>query len=327
MKIAVVGCGAVGSFYGAKLAHAGDEVHFLLRSDYDVVRRRGRRVRRPLGYLHVQPKCARAPEQIGQSDLVLIGLKTTANDSFRTLLPPLIGPSTVLLTLQNGLGNEEELARLASVEQIMGGLCFVCLNRLEPGIIQHIAHGLVMLGEYQRWPEPRTHDIASRFRKAGIPCSVTDNLARAHWEKLTWNIPFNGLGVGSAAGLTAVQSGAPPFDSALQSCLTTDKLLADPGWYQLVIELMLEVIAAARSLGYELPRELADKQVERTRTMGAYKASTLLDFENRRPLELKSLFLEPLRQAQAKGVSMPRLSALSKVLARLDPASQNPATG
>ena len=327
MKIAVVGCGAVGSFYGAKLAHAGDEVHFLLRSDYEVVRRRGLQVRSPQGDFHVQPKCARAPEQIGQSDLVLIGLKTTANDSFRTLLPPLIGPSTVLLTLQNGLGNEEELAHLASVEQIMGGLCFVCLNRLEPGIIQHIAHGLVMLGEYQRWPEPRTHDIASRFRKAGIPCSVTDNLARAHWEKLTWNIPFNGLGVGSAAGLKAVQSGVPPVGSALQSCLTTDKLLADPGWYQLVMELMLEVIAAARSLGYELPTELADKQVERTRTMGAYKASTLLDFENRRPLELQSLFLEPLRQAQAKGVSMPRLSALSKVLARLDPASQNPATG
>lgn len=327
MKIAVVGCGAVGSFYGAKLAHAGDEVHFLLRSDYEVVRRRGLRVRSPQGDFHVQPKCARSPEQIGQSDLVLIGLKTTANDSFRKLLPPLIGPSTVLLTLQNGLGNEEELARLAPVEQIMGGLCFVCLNRLEPGVIQHIAHGLVMLGEYMRWPEPRTHDIASRFRNAGIPCSVTDNLARAHWEKLTWNIPFNGLGVGSAAGLKAVRSGVPPVDSALQSCLTTDKLLADPGWYQLVTELMLEVIAAARSLGYELPPELAEKQVERTRTMGAYKASTLLDFENRRPLELHSLFLEPLRQAQAKGVTMPRLSALCKVLAWLDPASQNPVTG
>lgn len=320
MKIAVVGCGAVGSFYGAKLARAGEEVHFLLRSDYEVVRRRGVQVRSPQGDFRVQPKCAHAAEEIGVCDLVLVGLKTTANDQFPVLLPPLVGPATVLLTLQNGLGNEEQLAQVATVEQIMGGLCFVCLNRREPGIIQHIDHGLVMLGEFQRWPEPRTHDIATRFRNAGIPCSVTDNLARAHWEKLTWNIPFNGLGVGSAAGLKAVQSGELPAQGPLHSCLTTDRLLNDPGWFKLVIGLMLEVIAAARALGHEVPVELAEKQVERTRTMGAYKASTILDFEHRRPLELRSLFLEPLRQAQLTGTLMPRLSSLCKLLTQLDSA-------
>ncbi|HLH53970.1 MAG TPA: 2-dehydropantoate 2-reductase [Verrucomicrobiae bacterium] len=323
MKIAVVGCGAVGSFYGAKLARAGEEVHFLLRSDYDVVRRRGVQIRSPQGDFRVQPRCAVSPEQIGASDLVLIALKTTANDSFKTLLPPLTSPRTVLLTLQNGLGNEEDLAQVASVDQIMGGLCFVCLNRIEPGIIHHIDHGLVMLGEYQRWPEPRTHDIATRFRNAGIPCSVTDNLARAHWDKLTWNIPFNGLGVASAAGYEAVRSGSFDSEAPLQRCLTTDRLLQDPGWYELVLELMHEVMATARALGYELPDSLAEKQVERTRTMGPYKPSTVLDFENGRPLELRTLFLEPVRQAQLAGVSVPRLAALSKLLAQLDaPKSQ-----
>ena len=321
MKIAVVGCGAVGSFYGAKLARAGGEVHFLLRSDYEVVRRKGLQIRSPQGDFHVRPKCAAAPERIGVCDLVLIGLKTTANDQFPVLLPPLLGPATAVLTLQNGLGNEEQLATLMSPEQILGGLCFVCLNRVEPGVIQHIDHGMIRLGEFQRWPEPRTHDIAGLFRNAGVPCSVTDNLARAHWEKLTWNIPFNGLGVAGAAGLAAVRAGEWEPQVSLGPCLTTDKLLGDPAWFALVTELMGEVIAAARALGYALPSELADQQVERTRTMGAYKASTLLDFEQGRALELHSLFLEPLRQAQAAGVAVPRLAVLCRLLARLAPGA------
>jgi len=319
MKIGVVGCGAVGSYYGARLARAGDEVHFLLRSDYDAVRRGGVQIRSPQGDFRVQPKCARAPQEIGICDLAIIALKSTANHEFPKLLPPLIGPATTVLTLQNGLGNEERLAGVAAKDQIMGGLCFVCLNRLEPGLIQHIAHGQVVLGEFQRWPEPRTHDLAGRFRTAGIPCTVTDDLARTHWEKLTWNIPFNGLGVASAAGFDAVCSGQLPDASPLRECLTTDKLLSDERWSKLLVELMLEVIAAARGLGFEVPVALADKQIQRTRAMGTYKASTLIDFERRQPLELQSLFLEPLRLARCAGIQVPRLAALCRVLEQLNP--------
>ena len=206
VKIAVVGCGAVGSFYGAKLARAGHEVHFLLRSDYDVVRRQGVLIRSPEGDFQVQPRGARHPDEIGPAELVLIGLKTTANDQFGKLLPPLVGPATVVLTLQNGLGNEDQLARLFPAEQIMGGLCFVCLNRVAPGVIQHIGYGQVVLGEFRRAPEPRTHDLVARFCDAGVPCTVSENLAKAHWEKLVWNIPFNGLGVASAAGFDAFRT-------------------------------------------------------------------------------------------------------------------------
>src|SRR5687767_12064328 len=112
MKIAVVGCGAIGSYYGAKLHRAGDEVHFLLRSDYDVVRRNGVSIQSPDGDFNTRPRCARTSKEIGVSDLVLIGLKTTANDQFPKLLPPLVGPHTAVVTLQNGMGNEEQLARL-----------------------------------------------------------------------------------------------------------------------------------------------------------------------------------------------------------------------
>jgi len=310
----------VGSFYGAKLARAGHEGHFLLRSDYDAVRRKGVFIRSPQGDFRVQPKCAKSPEQIGVCELVLIGLKTTANGVFPQMLPPLCGPATVVMTLQNGLGNEEQLARIIKPEQILGGLCFVCLNRLAPGLIHHIEHGLVVVGEFGHFPEPRTHDLASMFRHAGIVCKVTDNLARAHWEKLTWNIPFNGLGVAAAAGYEALAAESFNLDAAtpLGSCLSTDKLLAEARWEQLVRDLMFEVIAAAKALGFEIPAGLVDEQIERTRSMGAYKASTLIDFERGQPLELESLFLEPLRQAQRAGVPVPRLQALCGVLTQLD---------
>ena len=320
MKIAVVGCGAVGSYYGAMLCRDGQDVHFLLRSDYEAVRRNGVFIRSPQGNLNVRPHCASTPEKIGASDVVLIALKTTANDQFSSLLPALVGPQTAVVTLQNGLGNEEQLAKLFPAEQIIGGLCFVCLNRLEPGVIHHLDHGTIVLGEFQRWPEPRTQDLASMIRHAGVPCKVTDNLARAHWEKLVWNIPFNGLGVASAAGyetLTVPRSESR-VPSSLGECLTTDRLLADARWENLVRELMLEVIAAANALGFGVSESLAEKQISRTRTMGPYKASTLLDFECGRPLELESLFLEPLRQAQGRRVPTPRLASLCAVLAALD---------
>ena len=317
MKIAVVGCGALGSYYGARLSRDGQEVHFLLRSDYEMVRRHGVNIRSPAGNFNARPRCARTPEAIGPCDLVLIGLKTTANDQFPILLPPLVGPKTAVLTLQNGLGNEEQLAKNFPAEQILGGLCFVCLNRIEPGVIDHIGHGRIVIGEFQRWPEPRTHDIASMIRHAGVPCEVTDNLARAHWEKLVWNIPFNGLGVAGGTGIDVVLRGMLSPGVKPGPCLTTDKLLGDPAWENLVRELMSEIVLAARAKGLKVPDETIETQISRTRSMGAYKASTLIDFERGQPLELESLFLEPLRQAQKAGVDTPRLRALCSLLSQL----------
>jgi len=318
MKIAIVGCGALGSFYGAKLCRAGHEVHFLLRSDYAAVREHGVTIHSPDGDFQVRPHCARTPEEIGCCDAVLIGLKTTANSQFPKFLPPLVGPQTAVVTLQNGLGNEEQLARIFTPEQVMGGLCFVCLNRIAPGVIRTMAQGKVVLGEFLRPPQPRTHELVHLFNDAGVRCEATDNLARTHWEKLVWNVPFNGLGVAGVAGYEAMIFAPAPTPAAFASVLTTDKLLGDLRWENLVRELMAEVITAANALGLGVSPALAGKQITRTRTMGAYKASTLIDFERRQPLELESMFLEPLRQAQAAGVATPRLARLCEVLQRLD---------
>ena len=279
MKIAIVGCGAIGSYYGAKLCQGGNETHFLLRSDYEVVRRYGVQVEGANESFRIHPRCARQPEEIGESDLVIIGLKTTANDQFERLLRPLVGPRTALLTLQNGR---------------------------------------ILFGEFQRWPEPRTHDLASLLRHAGIPCQVADRLDRAHWLKLVWNIPFNGLGVASTAGYESVLSGVVPADAGLSPVLATDALLNDPRWHALVLALMREVIAIANQLGLEIPLEYAEQECVRTVGMGAYRASTLIDFERGHPLELDSLFFEPLRKARACGISTPHLERLSHLLGQLD---------
>jgi 2-dehydropantoate 2-reductase len=317
MKIAVVGCGALGSYYGARLCRAGHEAHFLLRSDYDAVREGGLTVRSAGGDFHVRPICARDPREIGPADLVLIALKTTANHVLPRLLPPLAGPETAVLTLQNGLGNEAAIASLVGAEKTLGGLCFVCLNRVAPGTILHLAHGAVVMGEYGRPSQPRTQRIAGTFAASGVPCTVTEDLAAAHWEKLVWNIPFNGLGVAGAAGLDAVERGRIVPGQTLGPCLTTDLLLGDARWEKLVRELMMETIHAAQALGFAVPDSAADQQIDRTRDMGAYKASTLIDFERGQDLELEGLFLEPLRQARQAGVSCPRLAALCRVLTEL----------
>jgi 2-dehydropantoate 2-reductase len=331
MKIAIVGCGALGSYYGACLARAGHDVHFLLRSDLAAVRSHGVQIKSPDGDFTVHPHTAAHPSEIGISDLVVIGLKTTANPEFPRLLPPLVGHHTAVLTLQNGLGNEETLATLFPPRQILGGLCFVCINRTGPGQIEHIAHGRIVLGEFSHppaathgneTPSPQTELIAAAFRQGGVPCDITPNLNLAHWQKLVWNVPFNGLGVASAAGLPALASPHTPPAIPPSRCLTSDQLLDDPHWLEHVRGLMNEVIATANAHGLPIPADYAQFQIDRTREMGAYRASTLIDFEEGRPLEIETLFIAPLREAIRLGVATPHLRALCRVLVQLA-ASRN----
>jgi 2-dehydropantoate 2-reductase len=313
MKIAIVGCGALGSFYGAKFCRAGYETHFLLRSDYDVVRREGVRISSVDGDFEVHPHCANTAGAIGPSDLVVVSMKTTGNAALAGILPSLLGPSTTVITLQNGLGTEEPVAALVGEERVMGGLCYLGSTRLAPGKIRHFSGGLVVMGEYRRPAGERTHRVADLFRQAGVIVRVVENLEQAHWEKLVWNIPFNGLGLAACAGIEAMENPNHPI-RRVGPCLSTDRLLADPRWERLVRQLMLEIILAANARGFSLSDSLVEKQFAITRGIGAYKASTVLDFERGLPLELDGLFFKPLELAGAAGVKTPILSRLCAVL-------------
>jgi 2-dehydropantoate 2-reductase len=163
-----------------------------------------------------------------------------------------------------------------------------------------------------------TEAVAALIRSSGILVDVSPDLERAQWEKLVWNIPFNGLGVAGAAGLEATLAGELKADQPIGSCLATDALLDGGPWEQLVTELMGEVIAAGLALGHDLSPDIGEHQRNRTRVMKAYLASTPIDFERGLPLELDALFRLPLGQAQATGVETPRLAALCDLLAQLD---------
>ena len=308
-RIAVVGTGAVGGFYGAKLAYFGREVHFLIRSEEEraVVKRFGLRVKSREGNFRVAKTLAHAStDTIGPCDLVLIAIKTTANDALPALLAPLLRPDTVLLTLQNGLGNEEFLAERYGAERVLGGLCFVCLNKTAPGVIEHLGYGTVSLGEHAGFPLPRTHDIAWEFKRCGVNARVVADLAEARWRKLVWNIPFNGLTV-----LATSQRGSDA------SPVSTADLLADDDLAYVARRLADEVIAAARKLGHAIPSDFADGQFKRTAEMGHYRPSTVLDFAAGRPLELEAIWGEPYRQAFNAGAEVGRMETLYHLLRTL----------
>jgi 2-dehydropantoate 2-reductase len=295
-KIAVVGSGAVGGYYGGMLAKSGLDVRFLMRSDLAAVRERGLVIHtKGSSVLLPRVQAFATPAEIGPCDLVIIALKATANAALEELLPPLLHERTALLTLQNGLGNEEYLAQRWGTERVMGGLCFVCLNRTEPGVIEHFDHGTISIGEFASGPQSRTRELAEAFVRAGIEAMVVENLITERWRKLLWNIPFNGLAI-AAGGATVAD------------------VLADDGLRASARALMGEALDAARRLGHEIPESYADFQIERSYSMGAYRPSSMIDWELRRPVEVEAIWGEPWRQGVAAGASMPRLELLYRLL-------------
>jgi 2-dehydropantoate 2-reductase len=300
LRIGIVGSGAIGLYYGAKLAQAGSDVHFLMRGDLSNVRRDGILIRGDGENVRVSKiNCYSTTKEIGTCDLVIIAVKATSNDALVDLIPPLLREQTMLLTLQNGLGNDEFLAEQFGAERVLGGLCFICLSRLSPIEVERYDWGRVVLGEFGRAAQPRTCSVAAEFQRAGVKCSVTDDLALERWRKLVWNVPFNGL-------------------SILAGGIDTATILSDEDLRRLTLALMDEVIAAANKCGHALPAEASAEQMENTESMGAYKPSTLLDWEAGRPLEIESIWGEPLRRAIKAGAVVPRMEVLYALLKRLD---------
>jgi 2-dehydropantoate 2-reductase len=298
-RIAVVGAGAVGGYYGGLLARSGCDVHFLLRSDLEAVRQRGLTIRTRGETLRIEEvHAAGSTAEIGPCDLVIVALKTITNAALEAHVPPLLHAKTALLTLQNGLGNEEFLAERWGAARVLGGLCFVCLNRTAPGVIEHFDHGTLSIGEFRRAPSARTHAIAQLFVKAGIETQVVENLVTERWRKLLWNIPFNGLSIAAAGA-------------------TVEDILRDEGLRALARNLMDEVLDAARRLGHVIPDSFADYQMERSASMGPYKPSSMVDWERGHPVEVEAIWGEPWRQGVRAGANVGRLETLYRILQRV----------
>lgn len=302
MRIAIIGSGSVGCLYGARLARIGHDVHFLMRRDLEAVRRNGLTIRSCDGDFHLAAQAHGRPEEIGEADLVLCSLKTTALDDAERLIRPCVGPRTDVVALMNGLGVEDRFVEWFGPDRVFGGLAFVCINRGEPGIVHHYGYGRVMFGHWQN-DLARARRIADLFEAAGFETSVAPSLLRARWEKLVWNIPFSTLTVSAGA-------------------VTTAQIMEHPGLRELALHLMEETIAAGNA---QLPPEqrmipgpLIDKMFANTSTMGAYRPSMLVDYTERRALEVESILGEPVRRAERLAVPVPCMRMQYHLVSFLD---------
>lgn len=300
MRIAVIGAGAVGCLYGGMLARRGHDVRFLMRRDLEVVRRDGLRIQSCQGDFHLPTvKAFRDPSEIGTVDLVLCALKATSLDNAERLIRPCMGSDTRILAMINGFHIEQRLAEWFGPERILGGLAFVCVNRGEPGIVHHLDYGRVVFGHLLDDLDQAAR-IARLFADAGIESHVAASLRQARWEKLMWNIPFSTV---------AVSAGA----------VTTREILADPGLVALARRLIIETGTAGNADGchIDVPTML-DKMMANTATMGPYRPSMLIDYQERRPLEVEAILGEPVRHAARINVPVPTIETQYQLVAFLD---------
>ncbi len=295
MRYGIIGTGAIGGYYGAKLAHAGQEVHFLLRSDYEYVTQHGLQVDSCNGSFHLpQVNAYQSTLNMPQCDVVLVCLKSVNNAKLQSLLPPLLHANTLVVLIQNGIGVEEDVQQQFPGVQLAAGLAFICSAKTQPGVVNHQCYGSINLANYSCRDEALMQTVVDEFRQAGIETGFVE-YNEARWKKAVWNMPFNGMTV------------------ALHT--QTDQLLKNPSTRQLIREQMMEVVTAAQHLGVKnLDAAFVDKMISTTDAMTPYSPSMRLDYDFRRPMEIYYLYTRPLQIAREAGCPMPKLEMLEAEL-------------
>ena len=305
MKYAIIGTGAIGGFYGARLDKAGFEVHFLLHTDYQYVVDHGLTIDSCDGNFTLpSPKVYDSTSDMPQCDVVVVALKTTQNHLLPSLLPPLLKPDTIILLIQNGIGVEADVQQLFPSQPIAAGMAFICSAKAGPGHINHQFYGNINIGNYSCHNPQRYGQMLADFRAAGIGAADVEYL-EARWKKAVWNMPFNGMTV------------------ALNT--TTNRLLSCESTHRLIYDQMLEVIGAAQALGVKnLDTRFADKMIANTIKMPPYSPSMKLDFDFHRPMEINYLYTRPIAEARAAGFAMPKLEMLEAELKFITLSSSTP---
>ncbi len=295
MKYAIIGTGAVGGYYGGRLANAGHDVHFLLHSDYEFVRKNGMQVDSCNGSFHLpRPNVYHSVHDMPQADVVIVALKTTRNALLAELLPPLLHPQTLVLLIQNGIGLEPDVQKMFPGLWLAAGLAFICSAKTGPGQVSHQCYGHINIGNYS-CPDARIMEqLIADFNASGIKAAEVE-YHEARWKKAVWNMPFNGMTVVMDA--------------------QTDKLLRNPSTMALIRRQMLEVIGAARALGVQnIDESFADRMIQNTLDMVPYSPSMKLDHDFHRPMEIDYLYTRAIAEAHKAGFAMPCLEMLEAQL-------------
>lgn len=295
MKYAIIGTGAVGGYYGGRLANAGHDVHFLLHSDYEYVRENGFHVESCNGSFHLpSPNVYRFVHDMPQADVVIVALKTTRNALLAELLPPLLHSQTLVLLIQNGIGLEPDVQKMFPGLWLAAGLAFICSAKTGPGQVSHQCYGHINIGNYSCPDAHIMEQLIADFNASGIKAAEVE-YHEARWKKAVWNMPFNGMTVVMDA--------------------QTDKLLQNPSTMALIRRQMLEVIGAARALGVQnIDESFADRMIQNTLDMVPYSPSMKLDHDFHRPMEIDYLYTRAIAEAHKAGFAMPCLEMLEAQL-------------
>jgi len=301
VRVAIVGSGAVGGYFGAKLAQSGQDVSFVARGAHlAAIRERGLQIRSPkLGDFTVHAPAHDDPGRIGPVDLVLFTVKAYDNASALDLLPPLVGDQTVVLTLQNGVDSSDEVATTVGPTKVLGGTTYVATALEAPGlIVQTGVHRSIIFGEVfdQRGRiTPRVQSIADVMAPADIAVTPVPDGRVPIWDKFVYLAPFAGF-----TGAARLPIGPLWKDRQLQ---------------EMFYAAAREVAALAEAEGVTLSPDRFDTLTEYMNNIPpTTRSSLLIDLEAGKRIEVEALQGAALRRAESHGISMPIISTLYAVL-------------
>lgn len=299
MRVAIMGTGGVGGYFGAKLALGGSDVSFIARGRHlAAMQAQGLRVNSALGDLHVPaPQATDKPADIGPVDVVLFGVKLWDTASAAEAIRPLIGPGTVVISLQNGVVKDDLLTAALGPQAVAGGVCYIAATIAEPGVIGHAGSMQKMVfGEYGGQPSDRIQNFHAACVRAGIDAQVSDDIGRVIWEKFVFLV-----GLSAATGATRSPIG---------------KVRAHPASRQLLEAVMQETVDVGRAEGIALAADFAQDRLRFCDQLPPeMTASMLRDLESGNRLEVEWLSGDVSRRGQKLGVPTPFNTAVFDVLA------------
>jgi 2-dehydropantoate 2-reductase len=299
MRIAVVGAGGVGGYFGARLAEAGNEVVFLARgATLEALRTRGLRVSSRLGDVQLPVRAESDPALVGTVELVILAVKAYSNREALALLPPLLGPDTAVLTLQNGVESVEEVASVVGPHAVLGGSAYIVASLAAPGIVEHAGTvQRIVFGEGfgERVRTARVERIEQALAGARIEAKGVADCRVSLWDKYIF--------LGPLAGFTGAAR------------LPLGPLWAEPAFRQMIEGAMEELAALARAEGVGVAPDVVSRTIEylaachpRTRT------SLMVDLMAGRPIEVEALMGAAVRRGLAHKVPTPIMGTLYAAL-------------
>jgi len=298
MRVAILGSGGVGGYYGGRLAAAGTDVVFLARGKHlNAMRERGLRIESPAGSVHLPAvQATDDPATVGAVDIVFFTVKLYDTESALTMLPPLIGPHTLVVPFQNGVDSVGTLARTVGAEHVAGGTTYIVSVVAEPGVIRHGALGRLIFGALDGSKPPLLVELLAACKRANIDAVLSERINVDIWSKFARLTVFSGLT--SVARLPLGPLREPPEVRALM---------------QAALE---ESVAVGRAVGVPLPDSLVPDIMESMMAMPpGSKSSMLEDLEHGRRLELPWLSGTMARLGREAGVPTPIHSFIATVLA------------